>query len=177
MGRSRSVAVSPMTSPASDAQIEALEQQMSDAGREREGLRLQLAQRDGVISDLQHEIQIQSASLDEMKNTQGHVEKSVHNDEAEKQLSTQDRSTLLQKLDSAQVSLQKTQTQLDSLEQQRAQDQTRAASLAAQVNDLHAQLRDREQALSRQEDLLAHDRDVRELMGARDLYIAEIYDV
>jgi len=25
--------------------------------------------------------------------------------------------------------------------------------------------------------LLAHDRDIRELMGARDLYIAEVYDV
>jgi hypothetical protein len=83
----------------------------------------------------------------------------------------------LQKLDSAQAALHQTQTQLDLLERQRAQDESRADSLAAQVNDLHAQLRDREQTLGKQQDLLAHDRDVRELMGARDLYIAEIYDV
>ena len=85
--------------------------------------------------------------------------------------------TLLQKLDTAQASLQKTQTQLDSLQRQRARDESRADSLEAQINDLHAELRDQEQAASKQEDLLAHDRDVRELMGARDLYIAEIYDV
>jgi hypothetical protein len=38
-------------------------------------------------------------------------------------------------------------------------------------------LHDREQTIDRQEELLGHDRDIRELMGARDLYIAEVYDV
>ncbi len=31
--------------------------------------------------------------------------------------------------------------------------------------------------MGKQEQLLAHDRDIRELMGARDLYISEVYDV
>ena len=31
--------------------------------------------------------------------------------------------------------------------------------------------------VEQRDELLAHDRDIRELMGARDLYIAEIYDV
>jgi flagellar hook-associated protein FlgK len=101
----------------------------------------------------------------------------MRNNQSEKQQSAQDRSTLLEKLDAAQASLQKTQTQLDSLERQRAQDGARADSLTAQVNDLHAQLREREQTLSKQQDLLAHDRDVRELMGARELHIAELYSV
>ena len=177
MGRSRNVEVTQKTSPSPDMQIEALEQQMSDAGHEREGLRVQLAQRDKIISDLRHDIQAQSASLDEVKSAQASLEKSIQNDEAEKQQIAQERGTLLEKLDTAQTSLQKTHTQLESLERQRAEDQSRADSLAAQVNDLHAQLRDREQTLGKQEDLLAHDRDVRELMGARDLYIAEIYNV
>ena len=38
-------------------------------------------------------------------------------------------------------------------------------------------LQDREATIDQQEELLAHDRDIRELMGARDLYIAEVYDV
>jgi hypothetical protein len=45
-------------------------------------------------------------------------------------------------------------------------------------------VRDREQALNlkegevaKQQELLEHDRDIRELMGARDLYIAEVHDV
>jgi hypothetical protein len=177
MGRSRSVELTLRTPPPPDMQIEALEQQMSDAGHEREVLRAQLVQRDRLIIDLRREIQVQSASLDEMKNAQANLEKSIQNDEGEKQQSAQDRSTLVQKLETAEASLHKTQAKLDSLEQQRAEDQTRAESLEAQVNDLHAQLRDREQALSKEDDLLAHDRDVRELMGARDLHIADIYNV
>jgi len=177
MGRNRSVEVTQKNSPAPDVQIEALEQQMSDAGHERNDLRTQLAQRDRVISDLRREIQMQSAALDEMKSAQANIEKSIQEDESEKQQSAQDRTTLAQKLDNAQATLQKTQTEFDSLQRQRAQEESRADSLAAQVNDLHAQRRDREQTMNKQEDLLAHDRDVRELMGARDLYIAEIYDV
>lgn len=177
MGRSRNIDVTQKTAPAPDTRIEALEQQVSDAGHEGAQLRLQLAQRDKTISDLRHQLQLQSASLDEMKNAQANLEKSIQNDAGEKQQSAQDRSTILQKLDSAAASLQKTQGQLDSLERQRAEDQSRADSLEAQVNDLHAQLRDREQALNKEEDLLAHDRDVRELMGARDLHIADIYNV
>jgi anti-sigma factor RsiW len=177
MGRSRSVEVTQTTPPTPDTQIEALEQQMSDSGHERNDLRTELAQRDRVISDLRHQVQMQSASLDEMKSAQADLEKSMRNNQSEKQQSAQDRSTLLEKLDAAQASLQKTQTQLDSLERQRAQDGARAESLTAQVDDLHAQLREREQTLSKQEDLLAHDRDVRELMGARELHIAELYSV
>ena len=177
MGRSRSVEVTQTTPPTPDTQIESLEQQMSDSGHERNDLRTELAQRDRVISDLRHQVQMQSASLDEMKSAQADLEKSMRNNQSEKQQSAQDRSTLLEKLDAAQASLQKTQTQLDSLERQRAQDGARAESLTAQVNDLHAQLREREQTLSKQEDLLAHDRDVRELMGARELHIAELYSV
>jgi anti-sigma factor RsiW len=177
MGRSRSVEVTQKTSPAPDTQIDALEQQMSDAGHERNNLRTQLAQRDRVISDLRHQIQMQSASLDEMKSAQADLEKSIQKDDTEKQQSSQERGTLAQRLDGAEASLEKTQAQLDSLERQRAQDESRAASLESQVNELHAQLRGREQALSKEEDLLAHDRDVRELMGARDLHIADIYNV
>jgi hypothetical protein len=177
MGRGRRAEVTQKNSPAPDMRIEALERQMSDAGHESNDLRTQLVQRDRVISDLRREIQSQSASLDEMESAQANLEKSIQNDEAEKQQSAQERGALSQKLDTAQASLQKTQTEFNSLELQRAQDESRADSLAAQVNDLHAQLRDREQTMNKQQDLLAHDRDVRELMGARDLYIAEIYNV
>jgi hypothetical protein len=177
MGRSRSVEVTQKTPSTPDTQIEALEQQMSDSGHERNDLQTELAERDRVISDLRHQVQMQSASLDEMKSAQADLEKSLGNSEAEKQQSTQDRSALLEKLDAEQAALQKTQTQLDSLERQRTQDEARADSLTAQVNDLHAQLREREQTLSKREDLLAHDRDVRELMGARELHIAELYSV
>jgi Skp family chaperone for outer membrane proteins len=177
IGRGRRVEVKQTTSHLPDMQIEALEEQISDVGHEREDLRSQLAHRDKVISDLKREIQAQSAALDEMKSAQADLEQFKQKDEAEKQQNAQDRGALLQKLDTAQASLQKTQAQLNSLQRRRTQDESRADSLEAQVNDLHAQIREGEQTIGKQEDLLAHDRDVRELMGARDLYIAEIYNV
>jgi hypothetical protein len=42
---------------------------------------------------------------------------------------------------------------------------------------LSASLRERDQKVIEDEQLLEHDRDIRNLMGARDLYIAEIYGV
>ena len=52
------------------------------------------------------------------------------------------------------------------------------------VDELTQLARDRERALdeqqvviAKQQVLLDHDRDIRELMGARDLYIAEVHDV
>ena len=69
------------------------------------------------------------------------------------------------------------QQKLDSLAQQSAQDAARAKTLDAKVNDLNRLLHEREVALDQKDELLAHDRDIRELMGARDLYIAEVHDV
>ena len=177
MGRSRNVEVTQKTAPAPDTRIEALEQQVSDAGHEGAQLRLQLAQRDKTISDLRHQLQLQSASLDEMKNAQANLEKSIQNDAGEKQQSAQDRSTILQKLDSAAASLQK--TQVSSIHSNGSVPRTSLARIVSKHRStiFTRQLRDREQALDKEEDLLAHDRDVRELMGARDLHIADIYNV
>lgn len=170
-----SPAMSPDTRPGSG--LDALERQLSDVGHEREVLKAQVAQRDGTIVDLRRQFAEQSAVLAEVKNAQVSLEHSLQNDQTEKQQVAQEQSSIIQKLDAAQVSLQKTQAELDSLRQQRSQDQFRAESLEAQIRDLHGQLRDQERAVGKQQELLAHDRDIRELMGARELYIAEVYDV
>jgi hypothetical protein len=160
-----------------DTRVDALERSISDAGHDREVLKAQLAARDRMIAELRSQIADQSAALNETKSARVNLEQSLQGEEAEKQQVAQERSTLSQQLDAAQASLQKTQAELDSLRHERSQDQSRADSLEAQIRDLHGQLRNQEQDLGRQQELLAHDRDIRELMGARDLYIAEVFDV
>ena len=160
-----------------DAKVDALEQRISDAGHDSEVLNAQLADRDRTIAELRRQVAVQSAAFDEMKSAQVNLEHSLKGDETERQQGAQERSNFTQKLDAAQNSLQRTQAELDSLRQQRSQDQMRAETLEAQISDLHGQLRDREQTIGKQDELLAHDRDIRDLMGARDLYIAEVYDV
>jgi hypothetical protein len=162
----------------SDRKVDALEQAISDAGHDREVLKSQLADRDRVIADLRRQVADQSTALDGMKSAQIDLQRSLQNDAAAtKQQAAQEQSNLSQRLDTAQSSLQNAQAELDSLRQQRALEQARADGLAAQIRELHGQLRDREEEVGKEQELLAHDRDIRELMGARDLYIAEVYDV
>ena len=167
--------ITPQASP--DTKLETLEQQISDIGHERELLKGQLTQRDDMIAGLRRQVAEQSATLAEMKTAQANLEESLQKNQADKQQAVQERSNVFQKLDAAQASLQKTQAELDTFRQQRSQDQARAESLSAQIKELHGQLRDQEQEIAKQQDLLSHDRDIRDLMGARDLYIAEVYDV
>ena len=177
LGRQKHQLVMSNTPDASDRRVEALEQQISDLGHDREVLRVQLVRRDRLIAAMRRQITEQLAALAEAKNSEARLENSREDNQAQKQQVIQERSGVLQKLDGAQASLQKTQAQLDSLQQERSQNEARAVSLEAQIRDLHSQLRDREQQVGKEGELLAHDRDIRELMGARELYIAEVYDV
>ncbi|MFY9527849.1 MAG: hypothetical protein WAR24_02970 [Candidatus Acidiferrales bacterium] len=177
IGRSRGVEIARVIPSSSEPRVDALEQQVSDDGHEREVLKAEVAQRDHMIAELRHQVEQRTAGLDEMKSAQSSLKRSIQSGEAEKQQVAAERSNLAQKLDAAQASLQGVQAELDSLRQEKAQDQARSASLETRINDLSAQLRDREQAMGKQQELLAHDRDIRDLMGARDLYIAEVYDV
>jgi hypothetical protein len=160
-----------------DTKVDALEQKISDAGHDREHLKAQLADRDRMIADLQRQVADRSAALNEMKSAEIELQHSLQGETAAKQQIAQGQSNLSGQLDSAQSTLQKTQAELDSLREQRALEQTRADGLSAQIRELHGQLRDQQEELGKEQELLAHDRDIRELMGARDLYIAEVYDV
>ncbi len=169
--------VAHATSGVADTRIEALEQGISDAGHERAILRTQVAERDKVIAELRRQTDQQARSLDEMKTAQGNLEQSLQTDDSEKQRIADERAGIAKKFDDAQVSLQKMQSELDSVSRERAQDEAQDASLRNQIKDLSGQLREQGQTVSKQDELLSHDRDIRELMGARDLYVVDVYDV
>jgi hypothetical protein len=169
-----SVYVAPLPGQANES---ALQQQVADAGHERELLRAQIKQRDRELASLRHEFDQQSAEMVRMKLAQNQLESDAQNTQAGRQALFQERSDLNQKLESATAQTQGLQNKLDSLEAQSSADKQRAAVLEAKVTDLNRLLHDREGTLDQQEELLAHDRDIRDLMGARDLYVAEVYDV
>ena len=160
-----------------DIRIEAFEQRISDAGHERETLKAQISERDAAIAGLRRRLDQQAVSFSELKSAQEALLKSTQADRAEQRQVTQDRADYVQKLDSAQALLRKVQAELEAVRQQRSDDEIKVASLEDQIKDFSAQLREREQTIGRQDELLAHDRDIRDLIGARDLYIAEVYDV
>lgn len=154
-----------------------LEEQLSDAAHEREIARAQIAQRDKNLADLRRQLEQQSIEIKRLKEAQDQLEANLHNGDADKQSLAQQRAELGQKLAAAQAESQGLHQKVDSLTQQSNEETAQAVALGAKVTDLTQLLQDREASLRQQEQLLSHDRDIRELMGARDLYIAEVYDV
>jgi hypothetical protein len=177
LGKRHSPQLAQAKSVLDNGKLDALEQQLSDADHARELLAAQLTERDRTIRELQRQIETESSTLNDARNAQANLEHSLQDAVNQREQMAQQQSSANQNLASAQDSLRKVQTELDSVKQQRDQDEANAGSLESQIEDLNAQLRQSEQTVGKQQDLLADDRDVRDLMGARDLYIAEVYDV
>ena len=163
--------------PATETPVAAVQQQMSDTGHDREMLLAQMKKRDKVIEGLRHQVEQDSAELNKIKDAQAALQSASRTAEEEKQQLAASQAAVREKLDTAAASLQKTQRELEALQGQRSQDEAGAKALQSKVGELTQLLRDREATIGQQQELLAHDRDIRELMGARDLYIAEVFDV
>ena len=87
------------------------------------------------------------------------------------------RDALNAQLQTASQSYQSVSAELTSLRSEREKSVLRIASLEAQIGELSAANRDQERRLKEAQQYLVSDRDIRELMGARKLYIADVFDV
>jgi hypothetical protein len=126
------------------------------------------------------------------------LEQQTHAAEERTRQSTSTATNMEQQLEAEKNDREKISDERDALSQQLAAAQTEAKSLRdkstvanvavsqqdAQVVALEAKLHDESAALDEKDRLLAldkeflaHDREIRDLIGARDLYIADIYDV
>jgi chaperonin cofactor prefoldin len=162
-----------------------LEEQLSDLSHDRETLRAQLVSRDKAIADLRQEVeQLKAAESERVEHSA-----SAQNEQ---------ESRLAEEAASANARLVDLEKKLDSEERVRSEESSHASALEAKLGELTQQLHERDETiaartsrlesregtieqqqtkLAEQQELLDHDRDIRELMGARDLYIAEVRDV
>jgi hypothetical protein len=178
VGIRRGTNVANVPAPHADTQTQiSLEETLSDASHEREVARAEVEQRDSLIADLRRQLEQQSAKMDQMKAAQVQSDAALRNADVGRQELIQQRTEAEQKFNAAQLSAQALQTKLDSIAEKPSQDAKQAATLDAKVNELTNLLHQRDAAVDQQQELLAHDRDIRELIGARDLYVAEVYDV
>lgn len=95
----------------------------------------------------------------------------------------EEKDRLSQQLAAAQTEIKSLHDKWASVATDPAQHAATTAALEAQVRELKAALDEKDVALSEKgrmlaldQDLLAHDRDIRDLIGARNLYIADIFD-
>jgi hypothetical protein len=88
-----------------------------------------------------------------------------------------ERDKLAGQLHDAEQAYQLVQAELTTLRSEHDRVVLRTTSLESKIDDLTASNRDQERRLKDDEQYLSADRDIRELMGARRLYIADVFDV
>jgi hypothetical protein len=101
------------------------------------------------------------------------------NDQSAGQLQAlvQQRDSLNAQLQEANQSYQSIRGELLNLRGEHDKTVLRTNSLESKIEELTAVNRDQERRLKDSEQYLTSDRDIRELMGARKLYIADVFDV
>lgn len=125
------------------------------------------------IGSLKASLRNQSSTLDELKATAATSEK----DRTELLSAAKERDA---KIDDLQGQLSQAQWQVAAVqgELERAQDGNQATLVAdqARIRELTGQLAEQSSALDRERDMLAANRDIRDLMSARNLHIADVFD-
>jgi hypothetical protein len=106
-------------------------------------------------------------------------ELTAKNNQSEGQLRTvsQQRDDLNSQLQAMNQAYSKEQTELASLRAERDKTTLHTSSLEAKIEELTTRSHDEDRRLKDAEQYLSSDRDIRELMGARNLYIADVFDV
>jgi hypothetical protein len=161
-----------------------LEAQVSDAGYARAQLEAKLAENAKVIDDLKHQLSEQTKLVSSLKFTGVAPANPSGSNQDALRAPSDDKPKQGEELAAAQAKLAEFQKTLETATAQRDENARQAAFLEAKVNELTQLVRAREQALDQREsevakgqELLEHDRDIRELMGARELYMADVHDV
>ncbi len=145
--------------------------------RERDAANAQLSEQDKTISALKREIAQQLSENANLKTLQARQEVALESSAGEKGQLSGERDRLAQELASGQAALQASEDRLRKIDKERSDSVIHTASLEAQVAELSRVVTEQQKDLGKEKDLLAKDKDIRELMGARDLYVAEVIDV
>ena len=138
------------------AQISRLQKQISGEQRDLAGLRATLRAVENHSSEL-----------------------STANSKGETQFRqvSEERDKLAAQVREAEKAYQNLQLEFTSLRAEHDRAVLHMASLESKIDELSATARDQDRRLKDNEQYLASDRDIRELMGARKLYIADVFDV
>ena len=128
----------------------------------------------GRFQDLQKRLQTERAAAKEgMKSLS---ETKMGAETALSQVALQ-RDQLSEQLRIARQAYDVAETELASLRAERDRARLQLASLEARINEFTAVEQEQERRIKDNEKFLASDRDIRDLMSARNLYIADVFDV
>jgi anti-sigma factor RsiW len=173
-----SARVSSAPSKASEAQPEA---QPESASRDHGQLEAKLAEKDKTIEELKRQLTDQRKAVLSLQTANS---LSAKTGEATRPGTPDTAKSTSGELAVAQVKLADLQKALDAATIERSEISNRAGVLEGRLAEVSRLDKQREHAIDEKDarianlqELLEHDRDIRELMSSRDLYIADVYDV
>jgi anti-sigma-K factor RskA len=165
------------TELATDQPGSRLQMQLSQIGQDRDSSRALSEQRERELRKASAEIDRQLNEISKLREllAQADSEKSqdasaIASLRGENVSLKADHDGIAQRLQEAQNKLGRLKDQSDQLENERVAFQVESGSKDKRVEELTTQISD-------QQRLLAADRDIRELMGARDLLISDVLDI
>jgi hypothetical protein len=136
-----------------------------------------LAQLESVKSQKEAELVKLHAALAAVEERWSRFAAASTESQTEGQAISEQRDALKNQLEALTQAFESQRSELTGLRAERDKTILRTASLEAKIDELTAMNGEQERRLKDAEQYLTSDRDIRELMGARKLYIADVFDV
>ncbi|HEV3418994.1 MAG TPA: hypothetical protein VG075_01715 [Candidatus Acidoferrum sp.] len=175
--RTRQPVIIVQTSTALDEQYQKLSEQKRAADESLAAQEKRLAQLLAESAEKEQALARLRASLRALEARSNELMAESSQSEAQLKELSQQRDDLNAKLQAMSLAYGNNQAELTSLRSERDKTSLRTAFLESKIEDLTTKNRDQDRRLKDAEQYLTSDRDIRELMGARKLYIADVFDV
>jgi hypothetical protein len=138
---------------------------------------IRTAPADDQAAALRKQARLDQGEIASLNDRLNRVERELANRGADLDRSVEERSDLNRKLAEVQSNASSLEARLSLIGKETSEDTQQSLAMKGQVNDLNKAIEDKDKQIAESRELLDRDRDIRNLMGARNLYIAEIYDV
>ncbi|SEB52315.1 hypothetical protein [Terriglobus roseus] len=129
------------------------------------------------IARLQDQLSAAEARSRESISTSSTAKEQVEAEQTQLAKMTAERDTVIQQLAEVRADSQSLQERAAASSTAATREAGRASSLETELKELTAAVEEKDRLLSLDREFLSHDREIRDLIAARDLYIADIYDV
>jgi hypothetical protein len=166
-----------ITPDLAEGQLRKLVQEKNAAGELSAAQTKKLAELQSESSGKQREIDKLQSALHAVEIRSSELAAANSQSGAQLQSLSQQRNELNAQLQSVSQAYENDKTELAILRSERDKTLQQSSALESKIADLSATNREQERRLKDAEQYLVSDRDIRELMGARKLYIADVFDV
>jgi myosin heavy subunit len=145
----------------------------SDLAQNQERLRASEATIESLTSELAHI----KASRAQLKSRLASLKSQVERKDVTIEADVQEKQALSSQLAQSDAKLRGLEQEMANVGDERARDVARVAAAEQRMQQVAAEFQEKDRTLAQQRQFLESDRDIRDLMGARQLLIADVVDV